>query len=77
METTISIDAEFLQYWAQLTPNEKTSLLSVAKNYVQLKEEAGPISIEQYNKEIDEAVARVEAGEFFTMEEVKKMSEEW
>ena len=77
METTISIDAEFLQYWAQLTPSEKTSLLSVAKNYVQLKEEAGPISIEQYNKEIDEAVARVEAGEFFTMEEVKKMSEEW
>ena len=77
METTISIDAEFMQCWAQLTPNEKTSLLSVAKNYVQLKEETGPISIEQYNKEIDEAVARVEAGEFTTMEDLKKEMESW
>lgn len=47
METTVSIDTEFMHYWAQLTTNEKTSLLNVAKNYVQLKEETGPITIEQ------------------------------
>ncbi len=33
------LDSEFLQYWSQLTPVEKESLLSVAKNYVQLKQE--------------------------------------
>ena len=74
---TISVDQEFMQYWLKLTQAEKESLLSVAKNYVHLKEEPGPVSIEQYNKEIDEAIARVEAGEFFTMEEVEKMAKEW
>ena len=35
----LSIDTEFMQYWLKLTPVEKESLLTVAKNYVQLKEE--------------------------------------
>lgn len=30
-------------------------------------------TIEQYNKEIDEAIAEVENGEFYTQEEVEKM----
>ena len=33
------LDSEFLQYWSLLTKAEKESLLSVAKNYVQLKQE--------------------------------------
>ena len=35
----LMLDNEFLQYWNKLTLVEKESLLSVAKNYVQLKEE--------------------------------------
>ena len=35
------------------------------------------VSVEQYNKEIDEAVARVESGQFYTQEEVEKMAEDW
>lgn len=73
----LPVDKEFMEYWSKLTAAEKESLLTVAKNYVQLKEDVAPISIEQYNKEIDEAVARVEAGAFFTQEEVEKMSKEW
>jgi predicted transcriptional regulator len=34
-------------------------------------------TIEQYNKEIDEAIAEVEKGEFYTQEEVEKMSKKW
>jgi hypothetical protein len=56
---------------------EKESLLNVAKNYVQLKTVPGEIDIEQYNREIDEAVTRVENGEFFSHEEVVRMSKEW
>ena len=37
----------------------------------------GHISIEQYNRELDEAEARVAGGEFFTHEEVRKMAKEW
>lgn len=33
------LDNEFMQYWTKLTVTEKESLLSVAKQYVQLKSE--------------------------------------
>ena len=74
-----SLKQEFDQYWSKLSIVEKESLLAVAKNYVQLKDENDTerVSIEEYNKEIDEAVARVEAGEFYTHEEVVKMSKDW
>ena len=74
-----SLEQEFDQYWSKLSIVEKESLLAMAKNYVQLKDEndTDRVSIEEYNKEIDEAVARVEAGEFYTHEEVVKMSKDW
>ena len=36
-----------------------------------------PINIEQYNKEIDEAIARVEAGDYYTQAEVEQMAKDW
>ena len=69
-----SLDNEFNKYWALLTPVQKESLLRVIKSFIQPKEE---VNIEQYNKEIDEAVNRVEAGEFYTQEEVERMAKEW
>jgi len=41
------------------------------------KENAEGISVEQYNREIDEAMAEVEKGEVYTHEEVVKMSKNW
>ena len=35
------------------------------------------ISIEQYNKEIDESIAEIERGEFYTQEEVETRAKEW
>ncbi len=72
-----SLEQEFDQYWQKLSVVEKESLLAVAKNYVHLKDESDYFSIEQYNKEIDEAVARVESGEYHTHDEVVKMSKDW
>ena len=34
-------------------------------------------TIDQYNKEIDEAISEVESGDFYTQEEVEKMAKEW
>lgn len=34
----------------------------------------GKISLEQYNRELDEAEARVHVGEFYTQDEVENMS---
>ena len=69
-----SLDSEFMHYWSKLNVVQKESLLSVIKSFVQPKE---PISLEQYNKEIDDAVTRVENGEYYTQEEVGKMSKDW
>lgn len=62
----------------ELQQVEDISLLKAIKAmlYYGLKNE-GRISIEQYNRELDEAEERIGRGEFFTHEEVKKMSKEW
>ncbi len=70
-----SLDSEFMQYWSKLTVVQKESLLNVAKNYVQPNEPV--IDLEQYNKEIDEALSRVEGGEFYTQEEVERIAKKW
>jgi hypothetical protein len=33
--------------------------------------------LDLYNKEIDEAIIRVESGEYFTHEEVEKLANDW
>lgn len=71
-----SLDNEFMQYWQKLSVVQKESLLQVAKNYVVPATE-GRISIEQYNKEIDEALAQVERGEVTSMEDLKKEMQSW
>ena len=69
-----SIDTEFNEYWSKLNSVQKKSLL-IAKNYVQLKEDSH-ISIEQYNKEIDEAMKQIDEGEFYS-HEVIEASKKW
>lgn len=70
----ISIDNELNKYWRLLTKGQKESLLSIIKSIVIPVER---ISIAQYNREIDEAVKRVEAGEYLTQDEVEKLSKDW
>jgi len=73
-----AMEQELFQYFLQLDEAEKKSVLQMLKTFVKGREKkATRISIEQYNKEIDEAIARVEAGEFYTHEEVERMSKEW
>jgi hypothetical protein len=57
---------------------EDPSLLQAIKAvlYYGLRKE-GRISIEQYNKELDEANARIESGEFITQEDLEKEASQW
>jgi predicted transcriptional regulator len=65
---------ELMQYWPKLAVVQQESILSRIKSMIQ--PEAG-IDIEQYNREIDEAVARVESGRFYTQEEVERTAKDW
>ena len=72
------LDQELLHYILQLDEAEKKSVLQMLKTFVKGREKkVARVSLEQYNKEIDEAIARVESGEFHTHEEVERMSKEW
>lgn len=72
------LEKELFGYILQLDEAEKKSVLQMLKTFLKSRnKKVSRISIEQYNKEIDDAIARVEAGEFYTQEEVEKMSKEW
>ena len=76
--TTKSLDAEINKFLPLLGNDEKKSILGVIKSFIHLKkEEKHHISIEQYNKEIDEALAQVKAGNYTTHEELEKEMEQW
>jgi hypothetical protein len=77
---TMSLDNQIKKYLPLLGAEEKQSLLGVIKSFITLKEEPKApqrLTIEQYNKELDEAEARMDAGEFYTMEEVEQMAKKW
>lgn len=66
------VDNELNKYWSLLTVVQKESIISVIKSFLEPES-----SIDQYNKEIDQAVGRVESGDFYTHEEVESMSKGW
>lgn len=68
------LENELLQYWPQLSVAQQEAIVVVMKSMIQSGEQ---VSVDQYNKEIDEAVTRVESGKFYTQEEVERMSEDW
>ena len=73
-----ALERELLQYILQLDEAEKKSVLQMLKTFLKGREKkVSRIGIEQYNKEIDEAIARVEAGEYYTHDEVERMAKDW
>lgn len=72
------LDKELFGYILQLNEAEKKSVLQMLETFLKGRTKKGfANSIEQYNKEIDEAIARVETGEFFTQDEVEKIANDW
>jgi hypothetical protein len=53
------------------------SLINVLKSVLQYGLKNGNISVNQYNKEIDEADAEIEAGNFLVHEEALKEIKSW
>lgn len=67
------LDNEFMQYWTKLTVTEKESLLSVAKQYVQLKSEDADDLRKQLVMEERASYLKGE-GKSFNWDEVKDMA---
>jgi hypothetical protein len=73
-----TVDQELYKYFTQLNEAEKKSVLQMIKTFLKgRKQTPERISIEQYNKEIDEALAEVAAGQFISQEEMEKQAAKW
>lgn len=73
-----SLEKEWQSYFLQLNEAEKKSVLLMLKTFLHSRNEDGArISFEHYNKEIDEALAEVEAGNFISQEEMEKQAGKW
>ena len=72
------LDKELLQYFMRLDEPQKRSLLEMMKSFLKTGGESlTPVSIEQYNRELDEAMQRIEKGDFTSLEELEKEMRSW
>lgn len=70
-------DKELLGYFSRLNEPQKKSLLAMMKTFLKPADALGRITIEQYHQELDEAIKRVEAGQYTTLEELEKEMQSW
>ena len=64
---------EMLHYFSQLNDAEKKSVVEMIRTFLHSKKtESSPVSLEEYNRELEQADAEIEAGEFVSHEEVTK-----
>lgn len=72
------LDKKMFNYFKQLNEAEKKSVVQMLKTFLNGRQEnTGRISIEQYNKEIDEAMEEVKEGNYITQEEMEKIAAKW
>jgi hypothetical protein len=69
------LDKKMFNYFTQLNEQEKKSVIQMLKAFLKGRaENENRISIEQYNKELDEAMEQIKKGEVYSHEEVVKTS---
>ena len=72
--TTLAIRQKLSDYLQVADDKKIRAIYTILEDDIN---EGSRISIEQYNKEIDEAMEEVKRGEVFTHEEVVKISKTW
>ncbi|SHN22943.1 hypothetical protein SAMN04488057_11236 [Cyclobacterium lianum] len=72
METIAARKYAIIEKVMHLNEEELTELET---SLIKFKE--GPISVEQYNREMDESEAEMDRGEFYSQDEVEKMAKKW
>ncbi len=72
------LEQEWHNYFVQMNEAERKSVLLMLKTFLQRRnEDTDGLSLVQYNKEIDEALAEAEAGNFITQDDMEKRAAKW
>ncbi|WP_162915778.1 hypothetical protein [Paraflavitalea soli] len=74
-----ALEQEMNKYFMQLDEADKKSVLQLLKSFIKRKKEGSKSAstIAAYNKELDEAMERINNGEFTTLEELEKEMQSW
>ena len=73
-----AIEKELMQYVARMDDLQKKSLLDMIKVFIKPEyQDAGVVSVAEYNKELEEAEAEYERGEFITHEQLLQQVKQW
>lgn len=75
--TTTAIKKQVDSYLPLLTTKQQTLVLEMIKSLLNVDSDTEPISRKQYNKELDEAVARIENGTFVSHKDAVKELSKW
>jgi len=75
--TTNTIKKQFDDYLPLLSDKQQTFLLEMVKSFLNVDKEVKHIDRKTYNKELTEAIARIEEGNFVTEEEALKELSKW
>ena len=75
--TATTIKKQFDNYLPLLSVKQQTLLLDMVKNFLNVDKSTARISKKQYNKEIKEAVTRIEKGNAVTHDNALKELSKW
>jgi hypothetical protein len=70
--TSSAIKKQVDTYLPLLSAKQQVLVLEMIKSFLNVDEDAKRTTLEQYNKELDEPVARIEQGEFVSHKDVLK-----
>lgn len=70
--TSTTIKKQLDEYLPLLSNKQQALLLEMVKSFLNIDKDVKRITRKQYNKELDEAVDRIEKGNFVAHEEVVK-----
>ena len=75
--TAIAIKKQVDNYLPLLSAKQQTLILEMIKSFLNVDKEIKRISRKQYNKELDDAVSRIEKGNFVTHKDAIKELSKW
>ncbi len=73
----MDIQAEIKWIQSELDTVKDPTLIEIFVKLLKYRKSAIETSLEQYNRELDEANARIESGKFITQEDVEKEASQW
>jgi hypothetical protein len=72
------LSKEMLRYFTQLNDAEQKSVLQMIKTFLSSRtDNFTPQTLEEYNRQLEEADQRIEAGHFVNQEDLEKEMKTW